>query len=125
MAASYACARPKSRTRRRVVDWLTAVKLPARRDSDDRGPLGKLNIRHAPGRVRLFGVPLVKSFPLLGWRDVEVVQLHLGTEIGRSLPKGGALVPAPEAIVDDHVDAQFESAQRDVDEPSFDDIGGG
>lgn len=109
---------------RRAVDRLTAVKLPGRRDAHERGPLGKLHIRHGPGRVRLFGLALVKSSPLLGWSDFEVAQLHLGTEIGRRLAEGRALVPAAEAIVDDHVDAQLESAQCDLNETSFDDIEG-
>ena len=45
-------------------------------------------------------------------------------DLGRRLPESGALVPAPQAVVDDDAGAQFESVQRDVDEASFDDVGG-
>jgi hypothetical protein len=69
-----------------------------------------------------FRLTLVESAPLLDRRQLEAAHLHPRAEVGGRLPQRGALVAAPEAVVDHDVGAELEGAQPDLDEPSFDHV---
>jgi hypothetical protein len=71
-----------------------------------------------------FSLPLIESSPLLGRGELEVAQLHRRAQVGRCLAQSGALVAAPEAVVDHDIVPQRQDAQPDLDEPSFDHVAG-
>src|SRR6476469_10328856 len=109
---------PGREARRWVVDGLTAVELTGCRHLDARSPRGELVVGHRPRRVWRVGLALVETPALLGRADLEVAHLDRRAEVCRGLTQGGALVPAPEAVVDDDVAAQHEDAKADLDEPA-------
>ncbi len=101
-----------------VVDGFTAVEFASRWNLEVGSPLGEFLVGHGPGRVRRFGLALITSSALLGRGELEVAQLHRRAQVCCGPAEGGALVPAPEAVVDHDVVAQFKGAQPDLDEPS-------
>jgi hypothetical protein len=102
---------PCRESSRRVVKRFTAVELTWRWDVDLGGPLGEFLVRHGPSGVWRFGLAVIKSSSLLGWSEFEVAHLHHRAEVSCCLPKSGALVATPEAVVDHDVVAEFEGAQ--------------
>jgi hypothetical protein len=66
-----------------------------------------------------FGLAQIKSSSLLGSGEVEVSHVHDGAQDCCRLPKSRTLIATPQAKIDHDVVAKFESAQPDLDEPSF------
>ena len=76
---------PRRESSRRGIDRFGAVELPLGRDADDGSPFGELLVGHVPCGVRLFGLPPVKSSPLLGRWKLEVAHLHRRAAVGGCL----------------------------------------